>query len=190
MSQVHSELIRSDEESTPATSLSHPDALYEIVDGLIAEQPEISFYAARIATILVIAMGKFLEDRDLGQVVCEAIYVLDRTRNLRRRPDVSFLSQARWPMDQTIPEEGDLDVVPDLAVEVISPNDPSKDVVGKLNEYFAHGVREVWHVYPSLKQVWVFTSPTSVRILGHDDTIDGGDLLPGFRVPAAALFRR
>lgn len=89
-----------------------------------------------------------------------------------------------------IPEEGDLAAVPDLAVEVISTGDLYKDVTGKLTDYFQLGVRQVGTVDPSQKQIWVHDSPNHARILGLDDTLEAPDLLPGFSMPIAPLFKR
>ena len=110
--------------------------------------------------------------------------------DLRRRPDVAFVSTARWPLDRLIPEAGDWEVVPDLAVEVVSPTDTMEEVLAKMHEYFEKGVRQVWIVVPMRQQVHVFDSPTRSRILAAVDELDGGELLPGFRLPLARLFQR
>src|SRR5207244_9943879 len=102
----------------------------------------------------------------------------------------AFVSTQSWPLDRPIPEEGDWEVIPDLAVEVSSPNDLLKDVLAKMNEYFTYGVRQVWLVIPTRQYVLVFESPTRVRILTAADELDGGTLLPGFRLPLASLFQR
>jgi Uma2 family endonuclease len=115
--------------------------------------------------------------------------VLDAEHNLRRRPDVAFVSTARWPLDRALPRTGDWDVVPDLAVEVISPNDVFKDVLAKVREYFHYGVQVVWVVAPEERQVYVYDSPTHVRILAGQDELTGGDLVPGFRLPLVHLFQ-
>jgi Uma2 family endonuclease len=120
----------------------------------------------------------------------EMLCILDAARDLRRRPDVAFVSAARWPLDATLPETGDWAMVPDLAVEVISPNDVLKDVLAKVREYFQYGVQIVWVVMPEERQVYVYESPTQVRILTTDDVLTGADLLPGFRLPVVSLFQR
>ena len=96
----------------PRQYLSHPDAFYEVIDGKVVELPDMSVYAASIATAIVIALGKYLENQPTGRVFSEALFILDPDRNLRRRPDVSFLSFDRWPADRAIPEEGDMPAVP------------------------------------------------------------------------------
>jgi Uma2 family endonuclease len=120
----------------------------------------------------------------------EMLFILDAQRNLRRRPDVAFVSANRWPLDREIPTTGDWAIVPDLAVEVISPNDIFKDVLTKLQEYFQYGVQLVWAVVPEAQQVYVYDSPTQVRILTVRDTLTGSMILPEFHLPLVSLFQR
>ena len=81
-------------------------------------------------------------------------------------------------------------MIPDLVVEVISPRDTDRTIQRKLREYFAAGVRQVWVVRPLDESISIYDSPKSVRILGADEELDGGDILPGFRIPIAPIFRR
>jgi Uma2 family endonuclease len=119
----------------------------------------------------------------------EMLFVLDPSSNLRRRPDVAFVSTTRWPLDRALPATGDWDVVPDLAVEVISPNDVFKDILAKLREYFHYGVQVAWVVAPEEQQVYVYDSPTRVRILTIQDELTGGEVVSGFRLPLVQLFQ-
>jgi Uma2 family endonuclease len=149
-----------------------------------------SAYATWITSRLGNRLLSFAEMHALGTVVLEMLFILDPKRNLRRRPDVAFVSSQRWSLAREMPESGDWEVVPDLAVEVISPNDLFEVVLEKIAEYFLMGVRQVWIVIPSEKQVYVYASPTDVRILTSSDELEAGALLPGFRTPVATLFRR
>src|SRR5207249_957331 len=111
----------------------------------------------------------------------------DGSRN--RRPDVAFVTYERWPMNRPIPlTDNAWDVVPDLAVEVSSRHDLAEELVQKLTEYFQAGVRLVWVIYPKQRLVYVYESPTQVRGLTQSDELDGGTVLPGFRLPLANLF--
>jgi Uma2 family endonuclease len=166
------------------------EALYEVVNGQRVELPPMSFYASWIASQIHIDMGYFARAGRLGTVVMETLLILNPLRDLRRRPDVAFVSTERWPLERPIPEEGDWQVIPDLAVEVSSPNDRLADVLAKINEYFAYGVRQVWLVVPTVQYILVFDAPTRVRILKPPDELDGGVLLAGFRLPLVRLFQR
>lgn len=166
------------------------DALYEVVDGQYVELPPMSVLASYLTSRLFLKMGRFVEDNSVGHVVCETIFILDSERDLRRRPDVAFVSKERWPLDQPIPETGDWRVVPDLAVEVISPNDEVESFFEKLKEYFRYQVRQVWIVLPRDKEVLVYDSPTAHRALTADQELDGGDIIPGFRLSLAEYFKQ
>ena len=174
------------------TSLTSRDdePLYEIVDGEKVELPPMSVYSTWITSRLSYRLGPFAEQQRLGTVVTENLFILDAESDLRRRPDLAYVSVERWPLDREIPREGDWEVIPDLAVEVISPSELFEDTIGKVAEYFRFGVRQVWLVLPREEQVYIYDSPTSVRILGSSQELDGGNLLPGFRLPLAHLFQR
>jgi Uma2 family endonuclease len=179
-------LLESQASPPPTTE----EALYEVVNGQRVELPPMSIYASWITSRLQNQLGPFTEVRQLGTVVMEALFILDPERDLRRRPDLAFVSVQRWPLDRLIPETGDWEVVPDLAVEVIGPNDLFQAVLDKMDEDFEKGVRQVWIIVPRKQQIFVFESPTRVRILTPAEELDGGDLLPGFRLPVACLFQR
>ena len=123
----------------------------------------------------------------LGLVVTETLFVLDAQRNLKRRPDVAFVSYPRWREDR-VPRTEAWDVVPDLAVEVISPTNLAEEIDDKITDYFTAGVRLVWVLYPASGRVYVYQSPERVTGLERTDELEGGDVLPGFRLPVAALF--
>jgi Uma2 family endonuclease len=78
--------------------------------------------------------------------------------------------------------------VPEIAAEVISNNHLAEDVLEKIEEYFAAGVQLVWVIYPRRQRVHVFESPLRIRGLALTDELDGGAVLPGFRLPVSALF--
>jgi Uma2 family endonuclease len=176
--------------AAPAAPLNGEEALYEIAYGKRVELPPMSIYAVRMASRLSSRMDLFAVEHQRGTVVTEGLFILDAERDLRRRPDVAFVSAESWPLDRELPEEGDWQVVPDLAVEVLSPNDLFAPVLAKLREYFEVGVRQVWVIVPSEKQVYVYDSPTQTRILSEADELDGGVILSGFKMAVAALFQR
>jgi Uma2 family endonuclease len=173
-----------------AALLGQDEPLYEMVDGQRVDVPPMSVYTTWLASRLHGLLWPYIEEHRLGTCVMEMLFILDAQRNLRRRPDVAFVSANRWPLDREIPTTGDWDVVPDLAVEVISPNDIFKDVLTKLQEYFQYGVQLVWAVVPEAQQVYVYDSPTQVRILTIRDTLTCSMILPDFHLPLASLFQR
>ncbi len=146
-------------------------------------------YATWFASRLDHQLGPFVEEHGLGTVVAEMLFVLDAEQNLRLRPDVAFVSAKRWPLNRALPESGDWQVVSDMAIEVVSPTDEFSDVVAKVREYFQYGVRRIWVILPEERQAYVYDSPTQVHIPDRGETFAGGDILPGFTLPLAALAR-
>jgi Uma2 family endonuclease len=111
------------------------------------------------------------------------------SQGLVRIPDVAFVSWNRIPNGQ-FPEKPIPDLVPDLAVEVISPSNTRKEMEEKLEEYFEKGVRLVWFVRPRARVVDVYTSADQFARLTASATLDGGDVLPGFSIVVGDLFRK
>jgi Uma2 family endonuclease len=165
------------------------DGLYEIVNGERVELPPMSIFAARIGSQIGAKVEHFGETHNLGVMVIEGLFRLRLPQERNRRPDVAFVSYQRWAKDQPVPEEANAwDVVPDLAVEVVSPTDIAEDLMEKIGEYFQANVRLVWLVYPRQRIVHVYEALTKIRVLLRGDELDGGAVLPGFRLPLATLF--
>ena len=102
-------------------------------------------------------------------------------------PDVAFVSHNR--LGNTRPfESAVLAVVPDLAVEILSPSNTEREMIRKRHDYFAAGVELVWYIWPQARTVEVFAAPDSRQTLSCDDILTGGDVLPGFQVPLRQLF--
>src|SRR5262245_18756456 len=174
----------------PERFLSYPDALYEIEDGQVVELPEMGRYAATVAQILFLTLNAFLAGRRIGWVAIETMFILDVQRDLWRRPDVAFVSFDRWPPDREITDDRDWEIAPDLPIEVVSPNDTHRKLMRKVREYLQYGARQVWVLNPTDQSISIYSSPKKVTILGPEDELDGGEVLPGFRVPVASRFRR
>lgn len=148
-----------------------------------------SAYAVRVSFRIASVVGRFAEEKGLGEAAHEELFRLPLERDRNRRPDAAFVSYERWPKDRPMPLAGNAwDVAPDLAVEVVSPTDLADDLKEKVVEYFQAGVRQVWVVYPRVRLVEVYESTTRLHVLTSADELDGGTVLPGFRTPVAALF--
>lgn len=169
-------------------SLSNGDELFEIVNGKRVELPPMAAYETDIASALLEPLRRHGKINELGRAVAEMLFGLDPEGNLRRRPDVAFVSYKRWPRNRRVPRTVAWEVVPELAAEIVSATNLAEEIVERIREYFRYDVRLVWVVYPTVEQVYVYTSPTQVRILTRADELDGGDVLPGFRLPLTALF--
>ncbi len=113
--------------------------------------------------------------------------MLHAARNLQRHPDVAFVSYARWPTS-VVAREAAWNVVPDLAIEIVSPSNLAEEIDRKITDYFQSEVRLVWVLYPDSGRVYIYQSPMQVSILERPDTLDGGEVLPGFRLLIAQLY--
>lgn len=171
--------------------LSHPEAFFEVVDGEIVEKPKMSVFSQLVARRLYKLMDEVATAGRSGTVVHEWMFAIDADRPLKRRPDIAFVSYERWPADREVPEQGDWEVVPDLAIEVISPRDLSGEVALKIREYLRYGVKQVWVVHPESRAITVhYTSPRRIEEFEEGDILEGGPILPGLRITVGDLFRR
>jgi len=165
------------------------DELFEEIDGVRVELPPMSHYANAVANRINTAIAIFAMPRNLGSSVVEILFRLPVNPPRNRRPDAAFVSETRWPSDRPLSlVENAWPVVPDLAIEVISPSDRVEELMEKLSDYFAAGVSLVWVVHPLQKQVQVFQTRSACRFLFETDLLDGGSVLPGFSVNVVSLF--
>lgn len=177
---------------TPTPRLDSPDAetgeCYEIIDAIRVEIPSMSAEAGVIASELARHLGNSGIENDLGRCVVEELFHLPLPTDRNRRPDVAFVPFSRWPLTKRVPSSNAWDVLPDIVVEVISPHDAVQEFLDKVEEYFLSGVRLVWVIHPGLRRVYVCESPTQIRVLTRNDSLDGGIVLPGFQLPLVQLF--
>jgi Uma2 family endonuclease len=178
-----SPLVNQDTVLTPGD-----DLFYEVVNNQVVELAPMGAYEVWIATLLVARLATFARQHQLGRAVQEMLFDLTSTTGRKRRPDVAFVSFERWPLHRRIPRTEAWEVVPNLAVEVVSRTDSGDYIVDKVAEYFHAGVERVWVVFPSQEQVYTYDSPTSVRILTRRDELSGDPILPHFRLPLVELF--
>ena len=129
----------------------------------------------------------FVQANKLGRVAAaETGFKLTINPGNGRAPDAAFISQKR--LDAVGPVQGYWPGAPDLAAEVVSPNDLSTEVSDKVAEWLAAGSSMVVVINPRRQQVFIHLSPTKVDVLGVDDTLDGGGVVPGRQLPIKELF--
>lgn len=161
---------------------------YEIIDGVKVELPPMSVDSQVLGSRLARHLSNFGIDKNIGEAYVEVLFKLPLKKDRNRRPDVAFVSYARWPKYQPMPDTNAWDVLPEVCVEVVSPNDMADEVEAKIEEYFQAGVSLVWVVYPRQERFYVYESASRVRRLTRDDTLDGGAVIPGFALPLSELF--
>jgi Uma2 family endonuclease len=113
-------------------------------------------------------------------------FVLNRGPDTVRAPDVAFVARSRL---STAPSWGFPELAPDLVVEVVSPWDRASEVSAKAAMWLDAGVRLVWVVDPQARLATVPHPGGQDSVLREDGTLDGEDVLPGFRLPLASVFR-
>ena len=158
------------------------DHLFELINGEIAEKMPTEEHGL-IASNIVMALGAFARLNRSGRVGVEVRHRRPEDHFNSRMPDVSFTS-ARRPLVT----EGSVPQMPDLAVEIKSPDDTVKEMREKAAYYLANGSRIVWLVYPQKRVVEVYRSDADFELFLEHDLLTGGDLLPGFSLPVADIF--
>ena len=168
-----------------ALTVLNPEKEYEIVAGQPEEKVMGGARHGGIGARLLSRLCSYVEAQRLG-----GVYGPDTSFQIgpnERLPDVAFVAADRIPLEGE--PEGMWPFAPDLAVEILSPTDLHEKVSGKIREYFAAGVRQVWLVSPEYKTVTIYQSPTQVRMLTEEDELIGDEILPGFRCRLRELFQ-
>ena len=157
----------------------------ELIDGVLVEKTA-GYPESALAASLISYLIEFVRPDKLGIVTGEA-GTLRVLPGQVRIPDVCFISRDRFPggkvSDAPIPG-----LVPDLAVEVLSPGNTAGELARKLRDYFTAGVRLVWYIDPRSRTAEVYTALDEGQTLTEAGVLDGGDVLPGFRLPLQKLF--
>lgn len=162
-----------------------PKRLCELVDGVLVEKA-MGNRESRLAFWLGIRLAEYVEKHNSGVLTgADGPYSLEDDQI--RFPDVAFISWDNIPPDAD-PNTPMPDWTISLAVEAISPGNTRGEMKRKLKDYFAAGVKLVWYIYPIERVVRVYTSEEDYQTLADADELDGGDVLPGFRVSVRELF--
>jgi Uma2 family endonuclease len=160
-----------------------PERSYEIVNGKPEEKEMPGARHGAVGARLTGKFAAYIENHPLGEIFIETNFKIGINERI---PDIAFVAAARIP-PEGIPE-GAWGIPPDLAVEIISPNDLQEKVTGKVLEYLEAGVRQVWLVSPEHRTVTIYQSLTDVQVFDEDDELVSEDLLPGFRCSLKELF--
>jgi Uma2 family endonuclease len=160
---------------------------YELVRGRLVREPAPVEAHGRLEIRLGRLLDEFVEGRRLGLVVGAVGYVLaEAPAATIRVPDLSFIAQDR--LEGGYPAWRFRRIAPDLAVEIVSRSNGASAMEEKAREYLASGVRLVWLVDPARRTATVWRHGAEPRVLSAGEVLDGGDVLPGFRLPLARLF--
>lgn len=170
-------------------ALSDDPRRFELVQGDLLMMSPASPVQGRYAERLSRVLGAYVDQHGLGEV-----YVSEPAFRLRgepdtiiRVPDVAFVRVEQIPPAED--EEGFWSIAPDLAVEIISPTEGASGIEGKVHDYLDAGTRLVWLVYPRKKRVQEYKATGQHRIYHEDESLDGGEVIPGFAYALRDLFR-
>jgi Uma2 family endonuclease len=159
----------------------------ELVAGKLIREPLPGEEHGWVAAAILGRLFAFVREHRLGRLyAAETGFVLARDPDTVRGPDAAFVSHYRA---STVIRRGPyFEGAPDLAVEVLSPSNTRGEIAAKVSEYLAAGAEAVWVIDPRSRTVSVHRPGSDPQSLRREDVLDGGSVLPGFRLPVAELF--
>lgn len=163
------------------------EANEEWIDGRPVEKP-MGARASEVALALGQVVRNHIQPAKLGHVFGpDCGYQLPGLAKRRvRKPDMTFVARGRLPNDEA--PDGDIKIAPDLAVEVISPNDLAEDVEARVDDLLQAGTRLVWLLYPASQTAYVIRADGTAARLTAAQELSGEAVVPGFSIPVATLF--
>lgn len=161
--------------------------LYELYDGVLTETEKMGGRHGEFQVEISSPLNVHVRANRLGRVYpSDTHFILARNPDRVVMPDVAFVRADRLPTEEA--RERFMPLAPDLAVEVVSPSDRMVDVLAKIALYQQAGVQLIWLVQPRAQAVTVYALGREPRTLREGETLDGGDVVPGFRLPVANIF--
>jgi Uma2 family endonuclease len=163
--------------------------IHEVVNGELVMSPKNDFCHGDICIRLATALSHFATEHRLGVVLDSSTGFWMKNRNCRA-PDISFIPKARLiQLGFKASTRKFFPGAPDLAVEILAPNNTRTEIDERLRDFFASGTQLAWIIDPGHQCVEVCHSPSQRKLLGSGAELDGEALLPGFRYPIADLFK-
>jgi len=161
------------------------DGLFELVKGRLVEKKMSS--RSGISTVkLTTRLGSFVESNGLGELMREVTFrCFPNEPKQVRRPDLAFISRNRLP---DLPDNGNVPIPPDLAIEIVSEGDTIVELEDKLIDYRAAAIPLIWVVNPHARNIRIFRPDRRIEELGDTDQLTGDDIVPGFSVKISELF--
>ena len=170
-------------------SLPNDGFNHEVVDGELIMSPKNNFEHESICIRLSTAMHTFNATHKLGAVLGSSAGFWMHNRNCRA-PDISFIPNTRLKQTGfTSRTRKFFPGAPDLAIEILSPNNSRREIDDRLRDFFSSGTQIAWLINPELEAVEICYALDNRKLLGPGAELDGEHLIPGFRYPIADLFR-
>jgi Uma2 family endonuclease len=160
---------------------------WELIDGEPVEMAPSADESSSIGATILGLLWSHVRPRGLGRLYgSDGGFVLFPDRPTVRVPDVAFVRADRAPQGEA--RKSFPRLAPDLVVEVLSPSDRASEVVAKLEMYQEAGVPLIWLIDPDNETITIIAAGQPTRVVKPGDTLDGGDVLPGFTVPVDEIF--
>ncbi len=160
---------------------------YELINGELITMSPAGHSHGNLVIRLTLPLAQHVKENALGEVyAAETGFKLKSNPDTVRAPDIAFINKRG--VKEVGATRGYWPGAPDLAVEVLSPDDRVSEVEQKVSEWLEAGSKQVWVVSPKLKTVTVYYSTTSITVLTENDTIGGADVVPGFQLSIAEIF--
>lgn len=161
---------------------------YDLIDGDLYHMAPAGDGHGRTTLRVTLPVGVFVERHGLGEIfAAETGFVLSIDPDVVVAPDFAFVRHGR--LDANRDGRGYVRLIPDLAVEVVSPSDYPRLIQLKIDKYLGAGIPLLVMVYPDRRMIRVYRRGSEPEDLGIGEILDGGDVLPGFQLPVADIFR-
>ena len=158
--------------------------LFELIDGEIKEKNMVTHEHGLIVARLTILFGMYFETRgEVTNLGPEIRFEMPGDEENSRLPDLAVFADPNHPVQS----RGAVTEMPDIAIEVFSPDDSRKEITAKAEYYPANGSKQAWIVYPAQRKIQVMTLD-DISIYEFEDTVDCDDILPSFKLPVAKVF--
>lgn len=160
------------------------DRLFELINGEIVEKVA-GFKPSKVGTTIIRRIGNYLDTNDIGHLTgADGSYILSDEHHFM--PDVAYISRERLPEEP----EGMIEGPPDLAIEVKSPSNSVRELRLKAEDYLRFGAQMVWLIFPESRTAEVYVPDDDVILVDIAGVLDGGDVLPGFKLPLREVFKK
>lgn len=161
---------------------------FDLIRGELIHMPPAGGTHGNLGARILARVWIHADAHQLGELYnSDTGFVLARDPDVVLSPDVAFVRMDRLPPKDR--QEGFLELAPDLVVEVVSPSDRSREVHAKVMMYLDAGVRLVWVVDPRSQDVTVYVPDRTAKVFVMEDELDCGNVLPGFKLPVADIFK-
>lgn len=161
------------------------DYRYELVEGRVVRMSPVGYVHGRVVLQFGALLQQHVRAAGIGVALTEVGFKLRSDPDTVRAPDIAFIRRERLP---PVDPKGFWHGAPDLAIEVLSPDDRPSDVQAKTREYLSRGVEVVVVIDPDARTATVFTDAAPSVICGVDDDLDLDDVVPGFRCRVREIF--